>query len=464
MLFRGERNPTREVTAGHTLYLEELGVKPGDFVSYYARVADNAAGDVRKAATSDLYFVKVRPFNKEFRAAQSQAGAGGGGGEDAEALSERQRQIVTATFNLQRDRASMSAERLREGTVILGLSQQRLREEVEQLSSRMQERLVDARPEMKSVAELLPRAITEMRKAEAQLQARNPGTALAPEQQALQYLQKAEEQYQVQVASGRNAGGGGGGNANNALSDELAQLFQMELDRLANQYETVQGAEEQQASRTLDELAEKLRDLARRQEQQAERERHRAAGGSRAPSDGANQRALADETENAARQLEKLSREQSRPELSETAQRLQQAADAMRRAAANSGGGGQAGNALARMREAQDQLARERGSQARRACSRPPGKPPISRARRTRWRPRSRGSAKRPARAATGRWAGWKDARTICRRGSGASSASWIASPATWARGSRMRRRRCATPRAGCATSGSRIASASRRK
>ncbi|MCC7179865.1 MAG: hypothetical protein IT177_15910, partial [Acidobacteria bacterium] len=41
-LFEG-RQPLQEVTAGHTLYLEELGVKPGDAVSYYARATDNNA-------------------------------------------------------------------------------------------------------------------------------------------------------------------------------------------------------------------------------------------------------------------------------------------------------------------------------------------------------------------------------------------------------------------------------------
>ena len=34
-----------EVTASHTLYLEELGLKPGDFVSYYAKAADNDGVD-----------------------------------------------------------------------------------------------------------------------------------------------------------------------------------------------------------------------------------------------------------------------------------------------------------------------------------------------------------------------------------------------------------------------------------
>src|SRR3954469_6192042 len=40
-LFDGNAKRMPEVTAGHTLYMEELGVQVGDSVSYYARAADN---------------------------------------------------------------------------------------------------------------------------------------------------------------------------------------------------------------------------------------------------------------------------------------------------------------------------------------------------------------------------------------------------------------------------------------
>ena len=38
-----------EVTAGHTFFLEELGLQPGDVVSYYARATDNDDGRARRA-------------------------------------------------------------------------------------------------------------------------------------------------------------------------------------------------------------------------------------------------------------------------------------------------------------------------------------------------------------------------------------------------------------------------------
>ena len=73
--------------------------------------------EVRRS--SDLYFLRIRPFKKDFRQAQSQGGGGGGGGGGAgqvEALSEQQRQIISATFNVQRDRKTLTPQKLQART------------------------------------------------------------------------------------------------------------------------------------------------------------------------------------------------------------------------------------------------------------------------------------------------------------------------------------------------------------
>ena len=54
-------------------------------------------------------------------------------------------------------------------------------------------------------------------------------------------------------------------------AEDLADLFELELDKLKNQYETVQRGAEQQADNQVDETLERLRELARRQEQEIER-------------------------------------------------------------------------------------------------------------------------------------------------------------------------------------------------
>ena len=359
-----------EVSAGYTFYLEELGVSAGDSVSYYARAADNDRVGAPNSTTSDLYFLRIRPFDQDFRAALSMAGggggAGGGAGEQVDALSQQQRQIIAATFNVVRDRKTLSASQLRENLVVLSLAQARLREQVEGLVARMNSELVEPDPKFSKIAGTMPKAAVEMRAGEARLKAQEPEAALAPEQRALTLLQQAEEEYELQV--GMNRGGGGGGGGAGSIAQDLAGLFEQELDKMASQYETTQRAEQQGRDRQVDELMERLRELARRQEQEADRQRQRAAAGQTGAGGGASQRALADQAEEAARRLERLSREQGRTDMLETARRLQEAADAMRRAAASGdpSGAAQAGTALERLREAQRRLEREQGARGQR--------------------------------------------------------------------------------------------------
>src|SRR4029079_8626584 len=98
---RGTKLPATSVNGTHTLFIEELDVEPGDFVTYYARARDISAGKVSTEARSDIFFLEVRPFSEQFFAAQSQAGMGGGDGAAADLL-ESQKEIIVATWKLQR--------------------------------------------------------------------------------------------------------------------------------------------------------------------------------------------------------------------------------------------------------------------------------------------------------------------------------------------------------------------------
>jgi len=221
-----------------------------------------------------------------------------------------------------RDKVKLSADKFRETTVFLNLSQARLREQVEELSEKMNSRLDVVDPAFKTIASALPKAAEEMKTAETDLKGLRAKEALSPEQRALKLLQDAEQQYEMQVAMNRSGGGGGGGNQ---MANDLADLFELELDKLANQYEMQQRAETQGADRQVDELAERLKELARRQLQEAERLRRMASqnpggGGGGGGSDA--QRQLAQEVEEAARRLEQLQREQQRQDLRDAARDL----------------------------------------------------------------------------------------------------------------------------------------------
>ena len=70
---------------------------------------------------------------------------------------------------------------------------------------------------------------------------------MSPEQRALKLLQDAEQEYETQVAANRNGGGGGGGSQ--AMADDLADLFELELDKLANQYKCSSAPSSRAATR-----------------------------------------------------------------------------------------------------------------------------------------------------------------------------------------------------------------------
>ncbi|HEX2464374.1 MAG TPA: DUF4175 family protein [Thermoanaerobaculia bacterium] len=355
-LLGGGKRP-KQFDGGHTFYLEELDLVDGDFISYYARASEAGPSGRAASVTSDIYFVEITPFSKNYRQAE-QGGSGMQGGQMDNALSLRQRQIVAATFKLVRDRKEFGDKQYEENLTTVALMQGRLREQVETLIQRMQNRL-RGEEEFQSIVEDLVAAIAEMKPAEEKLTAKAPNDALPPEQRALVHLQRAEARFRdVQVAFQQ----GGMPGEQQRMAEDLADLFELELDKLHNQYETVERGERQAAQQEVDEALQRLEELARRQEQENERQRKLPAQMGMSGAAGQNQRQLIEQTEELARQLERLARERSRPDLAQTARRLQQAADSMRRASANRSSGeiGQGTEALEQLREARRLLERNR--------------------------------------------------------------------------------------------------------
>jgi len=368
----------KDVAAGYTFMLEGLKLEPGDVVSYYARATDNNAVSGPQHASTDIYFMQVRPYENDYRQQQGGGGGGGGGGQqnDAGQLSQKQRDIIAATFKTSRDSALTDKKSLQENLATLRLSQQRLKEQTNQLVDKLVERgIAKSDSNWKKISDILPKAAAAMDTAEKKLSDGSPQAALQPEQRALQQLQRAEAVFhEIQVSMG---GGGGGGGGNKTDAQDLADIFELQKDGLRNQYETVQRGQQQdqqqQANNQVDETLEKLRQLAARQQQENDRARAKADSLSRMGASGASggqgQRDLAQQTEAQARQLERLAREQQNQSLADAARRLQDAADAMRRAAANGQKSGDASQALNNLQEARRLLDQEKSGRSSRDVS-----------------------------------------------------------------------------------------------
>ena len=92
----------------HLLKMEDLSLKSDQLVSYFGWADDVGPDGKVRRTLSDIYFVEIRPFEEIFREGQSQEGQEeqqdkkAGAGNESLKLAELQKQITTATWNLQR--------------------------------------------------------------------------------------------------------------------------------------------------------------------------------------------------------------------------------------------------------------------------------------------------------------------------------------------------------------------------
>lgn len=352
----------------HTFFLEEHGLKPGDFVSYYAKARDAA-----HEATSDIYFIEIKPFELQFKQSQQQQGGGGGGGgegEDQNALTRRQKDLIAATFKVIRAGNSYSAGERVASYSTIEQGQQKLRDDTRNFIERLRRRLSNQLEGQEKFAEMikhLGQAATEMQGALPPLEKQAGGDALPAEQRALQQLLTADSIFrEMQVAFNNNQSGGGGGESRDQ-SQELSQLFELELDKMKNQYETVRREQRQQSQQQKGELENKLEELARRQQQAAEQQQRarqnnqpaNGGGGGGGGGGARQQQELIEETRKAARELERLSRERRDARLQELSNQLKQAADEMQQSQA-AGQSADSAQGAAQARRAADRLEQAR--------------------------------------------------------------------------------------------------------
>jgi hypothetical protein len=326
------------VIGSHTFFLEEFGLQPGDVVSYYAMGWDNNNVSGPGVASSDIYFIQIRPFDQKYIQSQ-QRGMPGQGGEPEESLSRQQKDIISATFKLIREKDRMESKEYLDGLKALALVQNRLQLQAQNVVDRMQRRGAEqVDDKFRKLSEYLKGAIGEMEKATMDLSAQKPDSAMPKEQKSLQQLMRAESLFrEIQVSFGTQNGSGSGSQTN---AEDLADLFELELNKLKNQYETVQRGEEQARDQKLDESLEKLKELAKRQQQLNERNRMLGQAGRPSSSSGGsgsqNQQQLMQQAEQLQRQLQRLSRERSSPQLNEAGSQIQKAIEEMKRALASS--------------------------------------------------------------------------------------------------------------------------------
>ncbi|ALO45697.1 DUF4175 family protein [Pseudohongiella spirulinae] len=338
----------RNVTGDQMIYMEDLAVSPGDFVSYYLTVADNNELRGPQEVVSDIYFLQVVPTDQEFRRASGggqQGGGGGGGNNESSALVTLQKDIIAATWRLRQQQLNMDQQQFEDDVAVVADSQRDAMDRARMSIDRLSERINFADDSYGNAVTYLQRAIEQMQSAADDLDQLALTQAMQPEQQALQFVLRAEAEInRTDVNFQRQAGGGGGGGGQQERED-LRELFEMEMGQNENRYETPRQA--QQGGGQNAEENSRLEELARRQE-----------GLTRAQRNLARRMDQMDE-EQRRRELERLRREQEQllndvAQLQQQMSRRQQMSQSAQSAQA---GGGQSQNeqlqrALEQMQEA----------------------------------------------------------------------------------------------------------------
>lgn len=329
------------------LAAEELDVKPGDVIAYYARAWDVGRGKRPTLAQSDIFFLEVKPFSGEFVLAESQAGGGGAAGAQIESLIAAQKEIISATWNLERrsqngvsetdlKRVVEAQAELRKRTEALGARGGRGRIPREAPFERHAPQFQAA--QRRGAADPVSTALEAMARAVKELEAKQTRDAIQHEMAALNGLLEVQAEVRRREVTRQAAGAGGGwGNRN---EQDLSALFDRELQRQQRTtYENRSSIQQREQGQDRDErAADKIRDLARRQEELSRRQRELAGA-----------KVTAEERK---RQLERLTREQA--ELREQAEEmLRQAEDMLRQMQGTQGNDAQTAGGL---RDASEQM------------------------------------------------------------------------------------------------------------
>jgi hypothetical protein len=267
----GSNAPARfKTNFTHMLRLEDIHAEVDQLVTYFVWADDIGPDGKLRRTSSDMYFAEVRPFEQIFREGENMESQNGQQQKqrqqgqqqsESEKLAELQKQIINATWKLQRQESvTKPSERYFENEPVVLESQQQALEQAEAMDEQLQdfqmkEALQVATKHMEAAIEQL----TEGTNSPAPLP-----KALAAEQAAYQALLKLQAR-EFQVMRSQQAQSG----QQRSQQRNQAQLDQLDLKQQQNRYETqreASAAPEQDAAKKeqLEQLS-KLKELAQRQ-------------------------------------------------------------------------------------------------------------------------------------------------------------------------------------------------------
>ena len=346
-----DAKPHEKRALDHLVPLEDLGAQPDQLLSYFLWAEDIGPDGQPRRATSDMFFAEVRPFEEIFREGQGQDPSqqqqqqqGQQNQNAAERLAELQKQIITATWNIQRrETGKTPTVNFKKDAETVKESQEKA---LEQLQSQM-EAGDDPRAKalLETVEKEMSKALEHLTDATDDNSPKALPSALSSEQSAYQALLRLAAR-EIQVSQGQPGQQGQSSRGQRAQR----QLNQLDLRQTQNRYETERQAAPPQNQQQREQMQafNRLKELAQRQQDVNERLKELQAALQAAQTEAEREelrqrlKRLQEEQQQMLADVDELQQRMERPEnqsqmaearqqLEQTRNEVQQASEAMQR-------------------------------------------------------------------------------------------------------------------------------------
>jgi hypothetical protein len=338
----------------HLLRLEDLNVAPDQLLAWFLWAEDLGPDGAPRRTTGDLFFAEIRPFEEIYREgaagqegeqAGQQPGQQGQGDSPSTQLADLQKQIISATWRLQRDHGPTSrpagtplASAYPQDAGVVRDAQAQALDQATEAAGQAEDPRTTAF--WKMATDAMQKALAEL---EESLESPAPlPQALAAEQAAYQALLRLQ-QREFEVTRSRNRSQGQ--QAGSRQQQRQRQLDQLELTQSENRYETQRQAQAPAETERREQLQvlNRLAELARRQQDLNERLRELQTALAEARTEAEREeirrelKRLQDEQRQMLSDVDELDQRMDRPEnqsrMAESRQELEQARQDMQRAA-----------------------------------------------------------------------------------------------------------------------------------
>ena len=334
----------RVADGSYTFYLEEFDVEPGDIISYYAHAVDNNTHTGPGEASSDIYFIEIRPFNEDFQEMEAEQGP-----PMPDPLLEilgSQKQIIRETAKHISTEPSSVTEAYRNAVKKTADKQDELKDKTQKLADEFSMAMQGESPVTPEILMNLEDAIQKMREATDSLNAIQPVAAIPAEQEALELLIKVSLELPQILMQMRNS------------NPQLAENLELEMEELQSELEEQQNELDMEMQEETQEMLDQARQMLADQQQLSQQSQQLGRENEPSPSEmQQNSQQQGQLSQQAQQMAEQLGTMQQNAQGSQ-GQRLNQAGQAMQQA------GEQMDQASQGMQQQEPQLSAAKGQKA----------------------------------------------------------------------------------------------------